>query len=144
MDHLYFFSKYMAGIYRESKVEIKAQFGKLGVHTTEGDILLFINDNPGISQREVAYKMVLDSGIVTRHMRSLEKKGFVTRVVDPADARRRVINLTAKGQKTVRGLQAILSQWWQELFAQAGVRDAEQTQADLARLYQVIIQKKKR
>lgn len=139
MAPLYFASKYIAGVYRQSKLEINSQFAQFGVGPTEGDILLFIHDNAGISQRDVASKMVLDSGIVTRHMRSLEEKGQVTQQVDPADARRRVIDLTPTGQKTVQGLQKVLSKWWQNLFAAADIDDPDKTQADMEKLYQVII-----
>ncbi|KRM11434.1 MarR family transcriptional regulator [Paucilactobacillus suebicus] len=143
MDYQYFTSKYIAGLYRESKLEINSQFEQFGVGSTEGDILLFVNDNPEISQRDVAKMMVLDSGIVTRHLRKLEQKGLLQQVVDDQDARRHKISLTSDGERIVNSLQKILSNWWQKLFKNADVSDPVQIESDFEKLYQVIIDRKK-
>ena len=67
----------------------------------------------------IAARMHVEGPHVTRHVNSLEKRRLVSRVVDPADARGRLIAITPEGQEvidrylgTVSGLfEDVLSDW---------------------------------
>lgn len=53
----------------------------------------------GAEVRELRQRLALDSGYVTRLLRSLERQGLVIRALSPSDARVRRVRLTATGQR---------------------------------------------
>jgi DNA-binding MarR family transcriptional regulator len=66
--------------------------------------LLFELTEDGTSVRELRERLGLDSGYMSRLLRQLEAEGLVTVGADPADARRRVVSLTADGRAARRDL----------------------------------------
>jgi DNA-binding MarR family transcriptional regulator len=66
--------------------------------------LLFELDRPGLSVRDLRTRLGLDSGYVSRLLRGLERASLVRTEVDPDDARRRVVVLTADGVTARRDL----------------------------------------
>lgn len=53
----------------------------------------------GVSVRDLRERLDLDSGHLSRMLRRLEDEGLVTTKPDPADARRRIVRLTAAGER---------------------------------------------
>ncbi|MCW2749383.1 MAG: hypothetical protein JWR83_493 [Aeromicrobium sp.] len=66
--------------------------------------LLFEIGAEGVGVRELRERLGLDSGYVSRLLRRLEVEGLVEVQPDPADARRRVVRLTADGTVAHRDL----------------------------------------
>jgi DNA-binding MarR family transcriptional regulator/GNAT superfamily N-acetyltransferase len=60
--------------------------------------LLFELGLESVSVRELRDRTGLDSGYVSRLLRRLEREGLVHTEVDPGDARRRLVSLTADGR----------------------------------------------
>jgi DNA-binding MarR family transcriptional regulator len=60
--------------------------------------LLFELGSASVSVRELRDRTGLDSGYVSRLLRRLEREGLVGTEVDPDDARRRLVSLTADGR----------------------------------------------
>ena len=60
--------------------------------------LLFELGPEGVSVRDLRDRLGLDSGYVSRLLRRLEREGLVLTEVDPQDARRRLVVLTAEGR----------------------------------------------
>lgn len=60
--------------------------------------LLFEVGTAGSGVRELRDRLGLDSGYVSRLLRQLEGEGLIRVAPDPADARRRLVTLTAKGR----------------------------------------------
>lgn len=54
--------------------------------------------NGAMTLNELAAKLYLDKSTASRVVDSLEQKGYVTRLVDPQDARARVLEATKKGK----------------------------------------------
>ncbi|GAA2181404.1 hypothetical protein GCM10009785_16150 [Brooklawnia cerclae] len=53
----------------------------------DGMVLRHIDDHPGISPSQLAADLVLQTSNASASLRSLEAKGFLTRVPDPSDGR---------------------------------------------------------
>ena len=66
--------------------------------------LLFELGEESVSVRELRDRTGLDSGYVSRLLRSLEREGLVRTEVDPDDARRRLVSLTAAGRRARQDL----------------------------------------
>jgi DNA-binding MarR family transcriptional regulator/GNAT superfamily N-acetyltransferase len=60
--------------------------------------LLFELGPASVSVRQLRDRTGLDSGYVSRLLRRLEREGLVRTEVDPGDARRRLVSLTAEGR----------------------------------------------
>ena len=58
-------------------------------------------------------------------LNTLEKKGYITRAIDPAD-RRVLVSLTSVGAEYVRSIRQQLRQRMQRLLAELGEADAEE------------------
>lgn len=75
------------------------------------------------SQKELAELSEVDEPSVGRSIVRLESKNLVKRSVDPRDARRRVVQLTAEGRKLVPRLKRLHIRFAKEVID--GVGDAE-------------------
>jgi DNA-binding MarR family transcriptional regulator len=60
--------------------------------------LILIGANPGISNKDLAEALVIDSPNVTLILGRMEKAGLVERRQDPADRRKVLLTLTAAGE----------------------------------------------
>ncbi|MGZ6134893.1 MAG: MarR family winged helix-turn-helix transcriptional regulator [Myxococcaceae bacterium] len=61
-----------------------------------------------LTQRELADASAQHPAGVSRQLSELERKGLTTRGTDPSDRRRRVVQLTAAGQRWFRHLRPVV------------------------------------
>ncbi|ANK60654.1 MarR family winged helix-turn-helix transcriptional regulator [Loigolactobacillus backii] len=113
---LFEFSKYIASVYRQSKNDFKQQITELDVRATQSDLLMFIQDHPGLTQRQIAHNMTLDASLLTKDIKILIDHGWVQREVHAKDRRARVITLTTAGTALAQRLQTTMGNWWADLF----------------------------
>src|SRR3954451_567635 len=78
---------------------------------------------PGPSQREVADHAEADVMMTSQVVRTLEKRGLVTRGPDAADARVKRLKVTPAGAKLARRAQGVVEAADRDFFA--GVRDQD-------------------
>lgn len=135
-------SKYLGAIYRKSKIEINQQMQDLGIHATQGDLILFIHDNPGLNQKQISKMMVLDASLVGRNIQKLMDDDYVIRQSTEQGRRTNLIFLTDKGIKMATSLQNIIEAWWQTCFSEHKNIDGQIFTTQLASLYQVVIDSK--
>lgn len=67
----------------------------------------------------------LDSGLMSRFLRSLELEGLIETATDPDDRRRRIARLTPKGQTEMAAYEAIGHDRAAKLISRAGARATE-------------------
>jgi DNA-binding MarR family transcriptional regulator/predicted GNAT family acetyltransferase len=70
-------------------------------------------------------RLGLDSGLMSRFLRSLEAEGLVTTATDPGDRRRRIARLTDRGREEMAAYDRIGRDQAARLIARAGPRAAE-------------------
>lgn len=68
-----------------------------GLGVTEVRVLWELANGPEVSAREIALRLGLDEGYLSRLLAGFERKGWIARRRDPADGRRRVLSLTRDG-----------------------------------------------
>jgi DNA-binding MarR family transcriptional regulator len=73
------------------------RFAQVGITPTQAICLHAIRRQPGIDQVAVARLIEIDHATAAMVIATLEKAGYVTRLVDPADRRRRTLSITRKG-----------------------------------------------
>jgi DNA-binding MarR family transcriptional regulator len=62
-------------------------------------LLGLLDDDGPMGQRELGQAMATDPSILVTLLNPLEADGFIARTRDPADRRRHVVTLTAKGKR---------------------------------------------
>jgi len=70
----------------------------IGMRTPDHEILANLLRDPGISQQVLAQRCFTAKSHISSLVGQLEKRGWVKREPDPADARARRLRLTAKGE----------------------------------------------
>jgi DNA-binding MarR family transcriptional regulator len=70
-------------------------------------------------------RLDLDSGLMSRFLRSLEREGLIETATDPADRRCRIARLTGTGQAELAAYEAIGFDRAADLIARAGARAGE-------------------
>lgn len=86
----------------------KNDFKDLGITRGNYVVLYFINENPGITQAELADITKKDRNVVTKTIDKLEEKGFVKRVRGEKDRRSFTLFLTDSGKQIVNDYWHIL------------------------------------
>lgn len=85
---------------RSGRQLINAELESLQLSSSAGDVLFqLITSGEGLTQDELAKRLDVDKGAVSRTVASLEAAGYVNRDRDPDDARAYRVTLTAKGSQ---------------------------------------------
>jgi DNA-binding MarR family transcriptional regulator len=77
----------------------KRMESRLGVTSPQRIVVRVVGRHPGISAGEVAEILHLHPSTLTGVLKRLEARGVVSRSADPADGRRALLTLTARGRK---------------------------------------------
>lgn len=80
---------------------LRARDGGEAVDLPSIYVLNEVREHPGIRVSELAGNVGLDASTVSRHIRSLEAVGYLSRVVDPKDRRASCLELTAEGATVI-------------------------------------------
>ena len=86
-------------------------------------LLRLLNDNPELSQNELAGMVFKDKASITRIIDLLVEKGYVERASDQANRRRNRLLITPSGQKVIDSLTPIVAENRRTALAEAS--DAE-------------------
>ncbi len=76
----------------------------------QGNILLFLNYYPELSQKEIAELIFKDNASMTRMIDLMVKKGYLVRSVNTNDRRRHTIDITDEGKEILEKLPPIILQ----------------------------------
>jgi DNA-binding MarR family transcriptional regulator len=95
---------------------------EFGVNVTEWRIMAQLAIEPGIPASRICQVIGFDKGPVSRSLAAMERKGILTIAVDPADARRRVIALSAEGRSLHDRIIAVALERERRLLACLSVR----------------------
>ena len=68
--------------------------------------------NEGINQEQLAKDFHLNESTIARNLKKLEDKGFIERI---PDKRKKIIKVTAKGEKTARKVMDYDKKWDEQL-----------------------------
>lgn len=74
---------------------------EFNVTRSDMSFLLKLNEMGKATQKDLAESRNLNNATVTRALERLEKKGFVKRIDDENDKRKRIVLLTSEGKQTI-------------------------------------------
>ena len=74
----------------------------------QGLILNILNDQPNLSQNEIANLLFKDNASMTRMIEGMVKKGMLEKTMDLTDKRRASLSLTEKGRTVLSNITPII------------------------------------
>lgn len=100
----YNFARVLSLIYRKSRETLVQQYIPFGLAPSEAPFVLTLRHGDGLYQDELSEWVGVDKALTTRVLRSLEAKGFVARMQDEVDSRKRRVYLTEKAKSIANDL----------------------------------------
>ena len=89
---------------------VETKVSALGLHRSQHSMLLTINFNGNISQKELAKRMEISPAAVTVTLKKLEAQGFIERAQSEDDSRVNNITVTEKGRDIICQTGAIFDE----------------------------------
>jgi len=102
-----------------------ATLAQTGVSPSQFLVLMALAETGPVCQQFLARVIGIDPRNIVPILDSLEARGLVSRETDPADRRRRLIDLTGAGRRIVAELSALGAQTERELLAPVPQADQE-------------------
>lgn len=106
-----------------------------GIGSGEFDLVHLVRHNPGISQKEACEKLNMDKGAVAHRVASLERKGYMLRRENPADARSQLLYATPKADSLKNSKAEVETAFYSWLLEELSGEERETFCAILDRLY---------
>lgn len=95
----------LSNLYREKKFK---EYGLKGMHHY---YIMNICRTPGVSQEQLANKILVNKSNVARQVAALEKKGFIYREPSPTDGRELLVYPTEKAYEMLSIISDTLREW---------------------------------
>jgi DNA-binding MarR family transcriptional regulator len=95
----------------------------LGMHLRHLMALSYVNDHDGCPQQDLADAFCMDANNVVLLLNELEQLGYATRVRDPSDRRRHLVQITATGRAALRSAEAAQASIEDEVLAALDARE---------------------
>ena len=116
---------------RALEVELRGQYGLSG---GQWKVILSLSAQNGLSQKDLAERIFVDSTTLVPIIDSMEKKGLVERRTDPKDRRNNNVFLTAKSESFVDPIIDIILRMRKIFFKNISENDLEFTKNVLKKL----------
>ena len=121
------------------KLYLRDALAPYGVNATEGVVLLMMFHSAVAqknTQEDLIRRIHYDKGVMTRTMKELEQKGFVSREPNPTDSRSYLFSLTKAGTALKEPLFDAVRRWNERLLAGIDERDLETVKTVLEKMAQ--------
>ncbi|MEQ0557849.1 MarR family transcriptional regulator [Amycolatopsis sp. NEAU-NG30] len=112
-------------------------YAPLGVTGRQLALLALFGDGPAQSQQDGAARLGIDRTTMVALVDELEAKGLVRREVAPGDRRKRLVTLTADGQRVREAGEEVTRKAEALLLEPLSAEDAERLRAALHRVVRV-------
>ena len=121
---------------------------RFGVKPTDLRILVILGAYQPISVNEVSRKTHIDKAWISRRLRGLLRRQWITKTAHPADSRASSLSLTGKGEALLREIAPVAEEYQRQLLQGQRRRDVERVLDLLAaraeEMFQLATREKKR
>ncbi|MDO1604659.1 MarR family transcriptional regulator [Lactobacillus sp. YT155] len=111
-------------LHRKFYKDMNVKYQKYHLNPTASCILLMVDDNPGIIQKEICDGLVIDKALATREINKMQDMDYIQK--ESGSGRTVKLTLGAEGKKVAPKIREIRKQWWAEKFATTGVDEDSQ------------------
>ncbi|MGO2892208.1 MAG: MarR family winged helix-turn-helix transcriptional regulator [Enterococcus devriesei] len=122
-------------LYRKNQIYLNTALKPYHITSAEQPVLMFLYENPGVTQEEIAHYLQVDKALMTRTIQALVQKGFVRKEKDQVDKRCNRVFLTDEGVAIREGIKNSLLEWNKILL---GDFDEEKQQAIFSILEELV------
>jgi MarR family transcriptional regulator for hemolysin len=122
--------------YRAMRDRLDEALGAAGASVPQWIVLKSVGDEPELSQRELARRVLVTGSTLTHHLDRLERGGLIVRTRDAEDRRIIRISLTERGKHRRTELEAVVATHDQRIAALLSERDAVALRRLLAQVEQ--------
>lgn len=96
---------------RAGQVYLQNEFSQYSIGYAQVRTLMFLIHNPGRTQNELVEYGQLDKSSITSQLKILEKNGYVTKRRSERDARKQIVDVTAKTIELLPELKRVFDSW---------------------------------
>ena len=121
-------------IVRRMRTQAERSIGEAGLGFPEQLVLMFLIGHDPSKQEAIATQLGVDKGAVAKTIAKLEEKGLVTRKVNPASKREKIVETTAAAAGLISAMNDMRRATEAALFAGFTDEEIQQTCAFLARI----------
>lgn len=89
-------------------------------------ICMFVENNPALSQEEVAKKLSMDKSMLAKYVRKAQQEGYLRREASPIDNRKIELYITEKGRKLNKETEKLTDEWEKRAFAKLNESEKRQ------------------
>jgi len=125
----------LARLHKEGSRFVQGRLAPLGLATGLHPYLLALEAGP-LHQEALTDELLVDKANTARALAKLEASGWVLRRACPEDARKKVVELTAKGRALLEPVKAVLADWESDLRSRIPLQDQKQLTRLLVQLAQ--------
>lgn len=126
----------LMGINRAHRMVLERQLNKTGVYRSQHQILMYIADNPNVSQKDIAKLHHVSTATIAVSLKKLESGGYIKRVVDQKDNRFNQICITPSGEAVVENSIRCFQELEERMFAGFSPEESGQLNTLLERMRQ--------
>lgn len=119
------FGSYYGSFYRRTQFFMREVFNKFELNFTDGVILNFIHEHPGVIQDDIAYNLSLDKAAVARSLKALEKQGFLTRDINENNQRTKIVLPSKTSIKYKKSFDKAMILWNQHMMQDLNDQEQE-------------------
>lgn len=102
------FARMITLLARKSQAYLSGALAPYGLKAGEHSFFMAVQHNEGLTQEELSTLVCVDKAATARTVRSLEEKGYLTRVQDEADRRQNRIHPTGSAKALCPAIEAEL------------------------------------
>lgn len=89
--------KWISILYRHAQIYINNELKPYDLNSSEYIYLVNLSSQEGVNQKYLSNMLAIDDSLTTRVMKSLERKGYISRQKSLEDKRSYIVKLTEKG-----------------------------------------------
>lgn len=105
------FGSYYGTFYRRTQFFMREVFKELGLSFVDAIVLIFVSENPGAMQDEIANGLAIDKAAAARSLKYLEKEGLMLRIVDETNQRMKRAHVSARAKAYKAYIDEALMCW---------------------------------
>lgn len=107
------YGKFMSLLYRSFQIFINKELKKININSSEVSYFMILarSEKEILIQDDFVQVLQIDKAAVARSLKSLEKKGFVTKTVNENNKRQNKIVLTDKGFNVIGDIYQAIQKW---------------------------------
>lgn len=129
-----FYGRHICYLYRRSSSYFTAAFKPLGLSIAQSIVLIGIYRYDGLHQCSLAESVSMEPGVVSRILRELEDRGYVTKQRSDSNRRNYNLFLTPSGEALAEQSLVIQGDYWSRLISDFTPAESETLNAFLRKM----------